>query len=223
MKTNEYYRRMLVETQRRGLARFLFEKEGEEAEPEETAEEETAEEEEPTEEAAAETETADATEETGDETSEETEEEETVEPDRDSIDNKLEAEFAKAEEAAVESFKSKSSDLSSQNESMQRSKRAKKLKYLYEAPKSNKSIIDIEHFANSVARLVYNYDTLLDIEGLIVQRAVDYISNNYDEEVADKFKRALQDLHDIDVSSPNAPPNSKLGVPNAVGARQATA
>lgn len=236
IRSNEYYRKILVETQRRGIARFLFEKEGEEeAETGDIFADDSAEEppadsgeaeaaEAPAEGGEGEAE-GEESEEEGEEESEE--DEEPVEPDRNSIDNRIEAEFAKAEDEAINVAKSKSADVGmksemrASNESMNRARRSRRLAPLFEAPK--KSTIDIEHFANSVARLVYNYDTLLDMEALVVQRAVEYIETNYDEEMAEDLRRALKDLHDIEVDNPNSPPGTKLGVPNAVGARQATA
>lgn len=225
------YKRALLESKRKGLARFLFEA-GEDEKEEESADEETADDDaedsgdEGTDEAGEGTEDDDSGGDDADEgEAEEDEAEAAAEQEKqqlslkNSIDGQLEAQFAKAEREAVEAAKFKISDVKTKNESIIRSRNSRKLGPLYEA--ADPDPIDIEHFANRIARLVYNYDTLLDIESMIVMKAVDYIEKNYDEEMAEKLKKALVDLHDIDVSNPNQPPTSKLGVPNAVGARQA--
>ena len=57
--------------------------------------------------------------------------------------------------------------------------------------------IDIESFATDVVRLIDNYDSLLEVRNTIARRAVNFLSKNYEESVANQFKITLEDEHDI--------------------------
>jgi len=81
----------------------------------------------------------------------------------------------------------------------------------------------VDHFANRVARIVKNYDSLIDMEQLILKRAVEFLQSNYDEETTESFQDALRQMHGLELLKAPSPPGTKLGVPSAVGARQATA
>ena len=59
--------------------------------------------------------------------------------------------------------------------------------------------IDIRHFANDLARLVKNYDTLMDIKSIILNKAYSYIQNNYGEDTVKALKDTLEQDFDIDV------------------------
>lgn len=52
--------------------------------------------------------------------------------------------------------------------------------------------ININEFARSVARLVSNYDSLLDPKSTIINRARLYIRNNYDERMAEELMQILE-------------------------------
>jgi hypothetical protein len=200
-------RKLFYETAKsRGLARLLFEEEGEETteeEPEEAPEDAEGEE----------------TEEEGDAEGEEGDEEE-PEMKPFSIDNELEALLIKAEEEAKTS--AKTSAASVESKSIEESKRRKSIKALYEAPEEQK-MLDVDHFANRVARIVKNYDSLIDMEQLILKRANEFLEAHYDADVVSSFQDALRQMHGLELMAAPLAPGSKLGVPNAVGARQATA
>lgn len=59
--------------------------------------------------------------------------------------------------------------------------------------------IDIATFANEVARLVQNYDSLIDMEALIIGKAARYITDNYDQETGDFFEEIMDQHHDMRV------------------------
>jgi len=177
----------------RGLTKLLFEQEDEEDDAEKDSEE------------------------TSEEETEETEEPE-LKPF--SIDNELEALLIKAEEEAKTSVKTSTSAIDSK--SIAESKRYRSIKFLYEAPE-NAKIIDVDHFANRVARIVKNYDSLIDMQQLILKRADEFLKMHYDEDTASSFQDALKQMHGLELTVAPKAPGSKLGVPNAVGARQTTA
>jgi len=69
------------------------------------------------------------------------------------------------------------------------------MRLLYEQEEIPK--IDMEIFASDVARLVKNYDSLLDMEGIILTKAVDYIANKYDENYAGELMNILDLRYDL--------------------------
>jgi hypothetical protein len=204
MNLRNYHILALRELKSRGLSNLLFEEEKDETESD--SEEDDNE----------------SKDDSDDQEPEDNEAEEEIVQDPSSIDNQLDKKFIEFETSAIESAKSKSIDVSSNaNESLLRSKKQMKVSILYEA-EDKKPNLDIDHFANQIARFVMNYDSLIDMPQLIIKRAVDFLTLNYDEGTAEQFQDALRDMHDLEMISPPSPPNSKLGVPNAAGARQAT-
>ena len=82
--------------------------------------------------------------------------------------------------------------------------------------------IDIEAFAADVARLVKNYDNLLDIRGMLVDKSKDFIQKKYGDALADSLVDTLENVHDIDLEgSQSETINTDLQVPLAVGATTA--
>jgi len=57
--------------------------------------------------------------------------------------------------------------------------------------------IDIAVFSTDVARLVMNYDSLIDMEALIINKAKNYLSDQYDVETADYFEELMDAEHDM--------------------------
>ena len=57
---------------------------------------------------------------------------------------------------------------------------------------------DVESFAADVARLINNYETLLDIEQAIYYRAVNILESNYTEEITAAFKEILHSRYGFD-------------------------
>jgi hypothetical protein len=71
-----------------------------------------------------------------------------------------------------------------------------------QAPWVGSTAIDVASFANDVARLVQNYDSLLDMEALIIAKAKDYILANHDQETAEYFEEIMINHHDMSVTDP---------------------
>ena len=79
--------------------------------------------------------------------------------------------------------------------------------------------IDISVFASDVARLVMNYDSLIDMEALIIEKSKNYLLDKYDQETADYFAEIMDVEHDMrssdvpDLDSRNEVPEA----PPAIG------
>ena len=79
------------------------------------------------------------------------------------------------------------------------------------------SDIDLKHFAGNIARLVKNYDTLIDMESIILNKAYAYIQNNYGEDTVKALKDTLEQDFDIAVEKPEIE-KDEPEIPIAVGA-----
>ena len=60
--------------------------------------------------------------------------------------------------------------------------------------------LDIDIFSSKVARLIMNYDHLLKIEAVILNRCVEFLKENYDSEHADRFYAILEEQYDIQIA-----------------------
>ena len=89
-------------------------------------------------------------------------------------------------------------------------------KALFEA--AHEEEIDLERFTSEVARLIKNYDTLLDMEDMILSKAKSFIIARYGEEAASEMENSLADNHGIEIVKPKQSPDSGSEVPVAVGA-----
>jgi hypothetical protein len=87
---------------------------------------------------------------------------------------------------------------------------------LFEA--AHEEEIDLERFTSEVARLIKNYDTLLDMEDMILSKAKSFIIARYGEEAATAMENSLADNHDIEIVNPPPSPSAGAAVPVAVGA-----
>ena len=74
--------------------------------------------------------------------------------------------------------------------------------------------VEIDQFTKKVVRLLENYESLLDIKTVIINRARNYLIENYDEAAAD----ALEDTLDTDYGISLNPPDNDPTRPIAVGA-----
>jgi hypothetical protein len=87
--------------------------------------------------------------------------------------------------------------------------------------------IDIAVFSSDVARLVMNYDSLIDMEAHIINKARNYIIDKYDEETADYFIEKMDVEHDMRPADaptldgqnevPNSPPALGSGFASQIG------
>ena len=78
------------------------------------------------------------------------------------------------------------------------------------------SEFDLVRFSNKLARLVHNYDSILDIKTVILYRAVQYVEENHDTAKAEELKKRLSDIHGLHASKDLVPPDHEA--PPAVGA-----
>lgn len=67
---------------------------------------------------------------------------------------------------------------------------------------SDEEKLNIDLFTSKIANFVENYQKILDVQSHIVNSAMEYISENYDdEETLNKFKEILFDVYDIKLDS----------------------
>ena len=59
--------------------------------------------------------------------------------------------------------------------------------------------LDIDQFSSKVARLIMNYQQLLKVETAIVNRSVEFLNKNYDDEHAKRFYAILEEQYDIQI------------------------
>tara|TARA_Y100000310_G_scaffold203479_1_gene203727 strand:- start:11788 stop:12462 length:675 start_codon:yes stop_codon:yes gene_type:complete len=74
--------------------------------------------------------------------------------------------------------------------------------------------LDVDAFTKRVARLAMNHQTLLDIKTVIVNRAANFLKENYDDEHAQEMKDILDEQFDFDLDGGKEIPEA----PFAVGA-----
>ena len=81
--------------------------------------------------------------------------------------------------------------------------------------------IDIATFSADVSRLIDNYDSLLDMEALIINKAMDYLLDKYDQETADYYIEVLDVKYGKYSDHPtvhgNAEENESPPAPQAIG------
>lgn len=80
------------------------------------------------------------------------------------------------------------------------------------------SKIDVNAFASDVARLIKNYDSLIDMEAVIFNKAKQFILDKYNEATYKEFKNIIVDKHGIDFFEDE----QKMENPVAVGAKSST-
>lgn len=74
--------------------------------------------------------------------------------------------------------------------------------------------LDIDHFAGRVARFLSHYDSLLDIETVIINRTMQYLVDNYDQTVAEEFETTLDEQFGVSLE----PSDNEPEIPAAAGA-----
>ncbi len=82
----------------------------------------------------------------------------------------------------------------------------------------NEEEIDMDQFAGEVARLVKNYENLLDMEKMLVDKAKSFIGNRYGDAEAKNLEDKLATQHDIEVTAKSSPLESEIQAPLAIGA-----
>ncbi len=56
---------------------------------------------------------------------------------------------------------------------------------------------DVSHFANNIARVIDNYQTLMDVEKMIFDKAKDFLEAKYGEQVAKEFEDTMEQDHQM--------------------------
>lgn len=69
-----------------------------------------------------------------------------------------------------------------------------------EPAEENMPDLDIDQFGSKIARLVMNYQQLLKVETAIVNRSIEFIEKNYDEEHVDRLYAILEEQYDIEIN-----------------------
>ena len=156
--------------------RMLFEQEDEDEEEEE-------------EEGEGEEDDADTKEEK-DEEEDEKEEEEAVEE----VTPQETAELGKSVDDALESVLVDYESKARKSAAIQVESRYSLRKYLINQSNAD---LDVDKFTTDVARLVMNYDTLLDMEAIIVNKAIQFLTIHYNKELAEEFLELLDIKHGI--------------------------
>ena len=77
--------------------------------------------------------------------------------------------------------------------------------------------LDIEVFSAEVARLIQNYDSLLDMEALIVNKAKSFLRDKYDEPTADHFEELLDIRFGITTAHPAEQHEDEFEAPAGIG------
>ena len=126
-----------------------------------------------------------------------------------SIDDALEAVLVDYETDARKTAQIK-------NKGQNESKRKLSLRRLFEADGDYEDKFDINSYTTDIARLVKNYDNLLDMESIIVNKSREFIVTKYGESAAAAMDEILKTKFSIDVKLPEQKPEEE---PIAVGAR----
>lgn len=191
MKINSRKRRftlvdMLGESR---ISRLLFEKEGDEDEASDEEDEDTEEESDSDADSTADEEAEEETED--EEDGEEVPVETTVEDEirlKDKLDTELSAVFTGFETRAR-----KKASLAVE------SKRFSIMSILREESETEADQdFDLDQFADDTARLIQNYDSLLDMEAIIYNKAKQFLTDKYGSEVASALREILVDRYGID-------------------------
>ncbi len=94
------------------------------------------------------------------------------------------------------------------------------LKYLMEEVEEDAEFageFDLGYFTDEIARYIKNYDVLLDMEGMIFNKARQFIINKFGPELEQEFVELLATAHDVDLKGDYSDENPAHG-PVAAGA-----
>jgi len=123
------------------------------------------------------------------------------------IDDELNSVFVDFETDALKSAKwSEDNKVDIKSES-----RSRLVRLLFE--EDNQPKIDMETFAADVARLIMNYDSLLDMKAIIMKKAQDFILDKHGKEKVDDLLSILELRYDLTLDT-----SEDLIAPIAIGA-----
>jgi hypothetical protein len=77
-------------------------------------------------------------------------------------------------------------------------------RFLFEA-EEEEIALDVATFADDTARLISNYDTLIDMEQAIYTKAVDFVADKYGDEAAEQLRDILSLRYDLEFDEQNDP------------------
>jgi len=72
--------------------------------------------------------------------------------------------------------------------------------------------LDVDAFSKRVARLAMNYNTLLDVRVTIVNRALNFLAQHYDQEHANEMREILDSEYDFDLTGSDNEPGDHYAV-----------
>ena len=127
------------------------------------------------------------------------------------IDNEINAVMADFEAEALQV---------AQVQSERKNPRLSLAKALLEGEGEEEVAIDVDNFAQNVARLIGNYQNLIDMEKVIYNKSRDFIEDKYGAEAVAELEDILATRYDIDLST-DADPELEDAASYAVGAANA--
>jgi hypothetical protein len=74
---------------------------------------------------------------------------------------------------------------------------------------------DVESFANSVANLIENIDSLIETRNTIMRRAVNHLTETCDQSVIESFQEAMREQHGLAVGKSSQDLEDEVDVPPA--------
>ena len=90
---------------------------------------------------------------------------------------------------------------------------------LFEAD-DDEVLIDVGTFASDVARLINNYDSLIDMEAVIYTKAMDFLEKKYGKDYAEQLRDTLARDYNIDIDVKQDPEKAERPI-YAIGASSA--
>lgn len=78
-------------------------------------------------------------------------------------------------------------------------------RFLFEAEDEDDVVLDVATFADDTARLISNYDTLIDMEQAIYTKAVDFVADKYGDDAAEQLRDILSLRYDLEFDEQNDP------------------
>jgi len=133
------------------------------------------------------------------------------------FDEKLDTMLQDFEVSALKSAKINSPDKYS-NVKKEGWWRAPMSRLLFEADQEyTESDFDIQKFSSDIARLIMNYDTLLDMESIIYNKAKSFLELKYGKDVSDSMSEILATRYGLDFEGDSE--DDYTPAPLAVGAR----
>lgn len=93
------------------------------------------------------------------------------------------------------------------------------LKFIFEAEEGDSDTppLDVGTFAMEIMRVIKNFDTLLDIPTVIINKSRAYIEQKYDKKTAESFMELLQNEYDITLGKGGMEPDSEYEVSPHIG------